>query len=378
MKELYESVDKILPQGEFLRGFTNQNLVTKADLKNILKNRGVFFCNDSKENLVPFLCNTLISPQEFEQLKDSFNTKEDNPKRSTSNLEIKSNTPLIEMVPPTPEMESLKKELNSLPSNFTVTKLNPFTQEHRNQKKIFAEFEVERRDLNKSWFEATNIFKGKLVIEKESEKKIKITRQTTSPETMKVASKLESLYTNYLKNHDYSGKDSKLEKIFFGNFNNEERIAFFLRLSNSMQSGHFDFVDISDVHFRADKKKTLPKDIIWMSNKDALIFRGKKIQSDFFFSQNSFHEYIECWGMEVKLRYSYELLEGNLTVNYGFPYFEKKGKKAEFEINISSFTSQGNVPYSKKQEIREILFDLLDAEKSKVFNNFLRYSNSKI
>jgi hypothetical protein len=110
-----------------------------------------------------------------------------------------------------------------------------------------------------------------------------------------------------------------------------------------------------------------------MSNKDALIFKGKKIQSDFFFEQNSYHEFIKCWGMEVKFTYKYGLVEGVVSVNFGFPYFETRGDKAEFEINIGTYTTQGDVPYAEKNRVKEKLFDFLEKEKSEIYDRYLKY-----
>lgn len=374
MREQYEHIDKILPHGEFLKGFVNQNLISKTDLKALLKNRGIFFGKDSKESYVPFLSNTVISPQEFETLKDCFNTKEDNPKRSSSDIKLNTDKPLIAIVPDYSALTAVKDKINQSTANFSVQKILPFSPVDKGDTKMVLQFEIERRDLNKSWFEATNKFSGQLIIEKEKENNLKITSQTTSRETQVVIKEIEKVLVNHLKDIKVVKEKEKLEKILFGDFDNKSRITFFLRLSNNMTSSVFTFQDIVDVQFKADEELDLPDEIMWMSNKDALIFKGKKIQSDFFFEQNSYHEFIKCWGMEVKFAYKYGLVEGIVSVNFGFPYFEARGNKSEFEINIGTYTTQGAVPYAEKNRVKEKLFDFLEKEKSEIYERYLAYT----
>ncbi|SMG19599.1 GapS4b family protein [Arenibacter troitsensis] len=378
MREQYEHIDKILPHGEFLKGFVNQNLISKADLKVLLKNRGVFFGKDSKESYVPFLSNTIISPLEFETLKDCFNTKEDNPKRSSSDIKLDTDKPLIAIVPDHKKLSTVKEKINQSNANFKVQKILPFSPVDKGDTKMVLQFEIERRDLNKSWFEATNKFTGQLIIEKEKGNNLKITAQTTSKETQEVVKELEKVLVSHLKEIKVIKEKEELQKILFGDFDNKSRITFFLRLSNNMTSSVFTFQDIVDVQFKADEDMDLPNDITWMSNKDALIFKGKKIQSDFFFEQNSYHEYIKCWGMEVKFTYKYGLIEGVVSVNFGFPYFETRGNKAEFEINIGTYTAQSDVPYAEKNRMKEKLFDFLEKEKSEIYERYLSYLSKSV
>ena len=46
MNTLHKDINKIIPFGEFLRGFINQRYITVSDLSRVLRERGIFgSCN---------------------------------------------------------------------------------------------------------------------------------------------------------------------------------------------------------------------------------------------------------------------------------------------------------------------------------------------
>lgn len=49
MNAPHKDIDKIIPFGEFLRGFINQRYITAPDIARILRERGVFVFNQDKD-----------------------------------------------------------------------------------------------------------------------------------------------------------------------------------------------------------------------------------------------------------------------------------------------------------------------------------------
>ena len=76
----HKDIDKFIPYGEMLRGYANQNIISNAEIHRILKERGIFTLNQEKEYTVPILQTLLLSPKEFEEVRNSFSKKEDNEK----------------------------------------------------------------------------------------------------------------------------------------------------------------------------------------------------------------------------------------------------------------------------------------------------------
>ena len=76
----HKDINKFIPYGEMLRGYSSQNLISKADIDRILRERGIFALNQEKAYTVPILQTLLLSPKEFEELRHSFSEREDNEK----------------------------------------------------------------------------------------------------------------------------------------------------------------------------------------------------------------------------------------------------------------------------------------------------------
>lgn len=49
MNAPHKDIDKIIPFGEFLRGFINQRYITATDIARILRERGIFVFNQDKD-----------------------------------------------------------------------------------------------------------------------------------------------------------------------------------------------------------------------------------------------------------------------------------------------------------------------------------------
>jgi len=375
MKQEHKDVNKILPYGELLRGFSNQGYLVKTDLKKFLKNRGVFVNSSEKDKLVPCISSLLLSPKEFDELREYQNTKEDNYKKNTSRLKWNSSTSIFEAI------KSLSFE-NLIPNegiNFYLVKEPTINLNSKNKDKIIIEYEIERNDLNKSFYESTNRFKGELEIEKISETEIKLTKSYTSSESNFVADALIKQAVTNFKNQGYVHRNEKLIKILFGDFNNENRIVFFYRLSTNMNSDFFKFNDIVNMEFKPDNVERLPKEIEWMQNKSELKLRGKSIHTTFFIKEKKYHKNLQFWEMESSYDFEYESHKGSCNLVFSFKDFLLKENLAEFEINISNFNLVNNVEYSNRDKliVKNKLLKEFEKNKDLVYSNFLQYTNDK-
>lgn len=376
MKQEHKFIDKILPYGELLRGFANQPYISKADLKHLLRNRGVFFNQTEKEYLVPCLSTLLLSPVEFDELRECQNTKEDNIKKNTSRLEWNSNASLADSIR-TLDFKDLIPEEGV---NFWFNSEPTITIQDDNPNKVKIEFNIERNDLNKSWYESSNVFSGKIELEKSSENEIRIVKSYTSSESNAVGDNLQKKLVNHFKENNCVGEDKQLIKILFGDFENEDRIVFFNRLSAYMnKSEQFEFIDIINMEFRPDNSKPLPNEIDWMNNKSEMKFKGRQIHDTFFIKDKQFHKNLQFWEMESSFKFNYLNYQGNCNVVFSFKDFLTKGDKAEFEITISNF----NINNAPEQSIREKtgiknrLLDLFEERKDETYKNFINYLHQK-
>lgn len=375
MKIQHEDIDKFLPFGELMRGFANQPYLSKSDLKKSLRKRGVFFTNSEKETLVPCIATLLLSPKEFDDLRICQNTREDNTKKNTSRLEWNSEKPIIETV------SSFTFE-NIIPdegANFWFSSVPQITVVNKNPNYISIDFEIERQDLNKSWYESKNAFKGQIVIEKVNDNEIKFIKSYTSSESDFVAENIQRELVQHFKTNKIVHEDKELKKILFGDFSNEHRIVFFYRLSSKMESIYFTFKDIINMEFKPDENTTLPEQIDWMQNKSVLKLKGNQIHDTFFIKEKAYHPNLQFWEMESSFDFSYHQHKGSCNLVFSFKDFSTKKENAEFEINISNFSLLNSSDYSPKDktQIKNALLDKFETRKDETYRNFIDHIESK-
>ena len=95
MNTLHKDINKIIPFGEFLRGFINQRYITASDLARILRERGFFVLNHEKDIMVPVMQNLLLSPTEFDKVRYAFSEKEDNEKKFSREITWNNNAQIF-------------------------------------------------------------------------------------------------------------------------------------------------------------------------------------------------------------------------------------------------------------------------------------------
>src|ERR1051325_9295225 len=161
MQTIPQNIDLLLPYGEALRGFMEQPFIATSDLKQALRTRGVFLGCDEKRDTVPVLACCLLSPSEFDVLRERQELREDNPKTMTRTLLWSSSRTLLEAIPDL----NLGELLFGDTANYKVLGSPKFVPIANDPNNVCCEFEIERDDLSKSWAATRSTFKGKLRLE---------------------------------------------------------------------------------------------------------------------------------------------------------------------------------------------------------------------
>lgn len=155
MNTEHKDINKVLPFGEQLRGFANQRFLTQAELNRILKERGIFSLNEEKEYTVSMLQTLLLSPKEFDKIRESFSTREDNKKKISRDIKWNTEQNVFD---PTIAQTNVKEFMERNLPTCSLAKPVVFAPVNGNKNHIRAEIEITRNDLNKSWYEQTNLF----------------------------------------------------------------------------------------------------------------------------------------------------------------------------------------------------------------------------
>ncbi len=365
------NVKFLLPYGDSLREFLSQPGITRADVKVILRRRGVFFSNDEKSYTIPLLIKTGISPFELEELIDKVRTKEDNPKVQTQSIPwAGGDSKLLDAIPSEINIQQI---VDQPFSNYKVLGAPNFKAVDGNQDHIEMEFKVERHDLTMSWDKNTSQFSGKITLKKDSNNvDVSMSLNHTSPETKYVVDRLSRSVIKDMKEHGFVDRNAAVRKIRFNDFTNTNRIQFLQELVQSQLSSKLYFKDTKDIGFRPDKKEKLPDDISWMEDKiKNLILQGHDLHTTFFVKDKKYHQFLEVYRIEAEYSFEYDDYSGVCHIKFDFSDFISRDKyDAELAIRVESLSfTDKNISVSSSS-VKEKLLSQLEASKLILHDKF--------
>jgi len=370
----HKDIQKILPYGEQLRGFANQKYISQADISRILKERGVFALNIDKDFMVPLLQTLVLSPKEFDKIRDAFSTKEDNKKIISRDIKWMDNTQIY-------STDTLSIDINdfikkNLPT-CTLEQPIKLVQVDNNPNHLKADFTVKRNDINKSWYEQTNSFIGSFEFINENNGKGRVIITHTASETKDLAEFAVKEQIRKYKEKGLISQDEQLHKIIFNDFTNEERFIFFFRLTSHLQCDYFQCENIKDISMKPEDM-TLPEEIKWMEDIHKILLSGKALDKKYFIGDKKYHKNLILWSIEASYTYNFNGQTGKYTIDFGFPDFTSSKKEyAEFELNISSITPDKTIDLRTKKSLKSELLSEMDKQKSIIYNNFLEYKKQE-
>jgi hypothetical protein len=197
----------------------------------------------------------------------------------------------------------------------------------------------------------------------------------TSPETQTIADLGVKHLVNEFKNKNYTKPNTEIEKILYSNFTNEERIKFFLSLTDSSET--FEFQRATDLDIAPDRTKEMPVEInkLMTGKVNTLKISGENLHEHYLIKEVENHQYIELASIEALYNFSYHAAEGNCIVRFGFNgYFKKRMNNIEFSIDISSVNLKDEYKNVSREKVR--MFLLQEFEKFKMEKyNWLKYQS---
>ncbi|WP_449431804.1 GapS4b family protein [Pseudomonas putida] len=282
-----ENENAILPQGENLRAYLVQPFVSKGDLKNLLRQRGVFTSESDKEQSIPALTLSLLKPSEFVVLQQLYIAKEDNPKITSQIIAWSGTESLITSIP---EDIDVNKVLDLDFKNFKVLNAPSFYPVPNATDAIRMDFEIERLDRSKSWADSHKRFKASIEIQKSKDKDELIIISThTAPETRQTNRAVSKHLIGHFKTQGQIAQKAKVRQIRFRDFTNEKRFDFLLGLTRYSRHALITFKEVVDIGLVPDEEHTLPEQLEWMEERiRGLDLSGTGLEDSDFLSNHSY------------------------------------------------------------------------------------------
>jgi hypothetical protein len=328
--------EKFLPFGETLRGYLEQSFVKTTDLSDLLRSRGVFVQGAQKEDLIPILTATLISPSEFQTLLDCRKERDSKEKTIDRTRAWKSDRSLLEAANAAVQLDKLDFESTEkckLLGKPTISSING-DSEH-----IELNFTVRRTRVALDWSNEESLFAGKVTL-----KKVKVAGQVvltithTSPETKDVAEKYAKLIEESLRNSDDIGEPTADDQILYSSFDNTQRADFLLSLTGECSHDELEFVQLTNLEALTDRTNTIPdncKELI--EGFEQLRLKGE-LHKSAYCRRREIYPFVRFYRMDARFKFKVIGAEGECNIRYEFAeYGTSQSKKAEFthEVEIS-------------------------------------------
>lgn len=366
-------VNKHIPFGLTLQDVLNHPSITVSKLRSLLRIKGVFLEDYKANNSYPLLLSMLLSPYEFEFIKENIRGKEVNQKILSRPLAWHNDEELIKVIPDKINLKEILKEAGSRHKIISQTNFAPVDGDPN---KVRMQFKCQTNNYNSGWYRTKNEYDGEIVIEKvKNDDKTYLRMIYTSPETQNIADLGVKHLAKVFKEKKYTKPNAEVERILYNSFNNEERISFFLSLTDGTEV--FEFQRATDLDIAPDRTQELPIEVnkLMTGKVNTLKINGENLHEHYLIKESENHKYIELAGIEAVYNFSYHAAEGACVVWFGFDgYFKKRMSNIEFSINITNVNLKDEYRGVSKDKVR--LFLLQEFEKFKMTKyNWLKYQS---
>ena len=357
MKEDIRELSFYLPTGEDLRVFLNQETITVALLRHLLRLRGVLCPSQDKKDLLPFFLLSFLTPDEFEILLEAVRTKEDACKvRSHSFSVAFEGASLADAMPLNLNYHEVSADQFG---NYEVVNSPMLEADSDDGRPSFiVRMKTKRTILSADLSTSSRIFDSSVRYTHDVERKrLIITTNHTSSDTQKVNDRIVSAINIHLKQQKFITPESEF-RVRFDSFDNEERIRFFMQFTALNEWNGASFEKLKELSLKLDEKTDIPEreGLTWMKNKvNRVNLKGKALERTFFVDDPTCRPYVIFWRMEMQFKLSTPDYSGHFDVVLEFAdYAVSELNSSEFQIHVGSVRIKDFSDHSlASREVRE-------------------------
>lgn len=362
--------NNIIPQGDLLRQLLTKSNLTDSNINKLLREKGVFVGNPNKNNVVPLLMKSVISPNDFDYLYSAQKTKDETVKYRTATIKCSQdfdfNVVLNQEIP----LHGLINDRYTYKPNYNVVGNPTFYYENKNH--AVLEFEIEKENYLQGIYGGKTTHKGSISLVKDVNNTVQVSVQqnSTSKETLEVNKLImNSLKERFLSKSLIKDNDDVVT-IRFNHFNNADRILFFYYFANNF-SIYTTFKSITDIDIFLDESVESHSDVKTFLNQiENLKLSGKSLQNHILLKKAKYYPKLILSSVKLRYKINYEGVECEAVISMGFPDYSKGKEDAEFQLSIDLIFEKSSRNTNNEQKVRKKLLEVFEHKKVESYERF--------
>lgn len=356
----------LLPNGEILRTILVRPELTDSNLKTVIKSKGIFLSKYDKENTVPVLMRTLLSPEEYDSIREMQKFTIERLKYRTTQIPWQGGADILSHIPKDLNLHEILKEKYKYDPGFELKGIPSFVPVDSRKDKVEMKFTVEEHSDIKSIHNRKKEYEGSLIIELKSDGHLHLhsTKSFTSRGTQELVDAVANKLEKHFKAEGAVKKEDSYERILFDHFDNVNRFTFFMRFLGDI--GFLKFKKIIDISVSPDPDQEIPADAKeFMKDIENLNIRGKSLRKHILLSQKKYRSSILLLSITAQYEFAHSEGKGICDLEYAFPDFRlSDSHKAEFQFYIGKISVDRNYRvFAKKPKIERSIYEDIDAHK---------------
>jgi hypothetical protein len=363
-------LSSLLPFGDGIKPLLVASSLSEYDLKFLLQKRGVFVKSSQRNSTVPHLASMLLSPNEFETLRNRQHQKESNIKRTTAQSEwVGRNISVADVL--SDKLDTIIKNLSQEDSSYSIKNHNIT---YLSNDKILIEGEIERRDWTKDVFSITSLHPWKFTIEKAATGNIvEYIAETTVPETKQLTNLFQTRIHQQFQISKTVDSKKTIQKIIATHFKGNHFIFEYLFCFTKLRFSSLKFQRIIDIEAGIDNRLNFPDNFKWLKGNIGELrltaVQGKKLEETDIIEIGKLGILI-LGEIDAEFNFAYQDIKGKCVIQYGFPKFYDKRNQIEFETRIQRIDLSHECSHVSKETVKRHLLAEFQRDKHAVFEDF--------
>ena len=360
-----------LPYGELLRTVLVKPELTESDLKKVIKSKGIFLSKYTKDEIVPELMCSLLSPDEYKNILELKKNKEEKEKYRTASIPWEGGVNLLKSIPQTVNLHQILEEMYTYRSGMELIGIPSFKKVDKRNDKIELNFEIKEHSEIKDIHNKERILKGGIVYELKDDGQLhlSVTKTFSSKGTQKLVDTLNKQMENHFKETNSVKKEDTFERILFSQFINEDRFLFFMKFLDDID--FLEFNKVENISVSPDSQEELPENAKeFLKDIENLNLKGTVLRRHVLLSKLEYRKCIHLHSMIVKYKFNHVEGSGNCSIEFAFPDFKSnETENLEFQFYTMKISIDRNYrATANRKKIERAIFESLNTHKIYHYN----------